>query len=172
VALKLIYLMFAKLLGWMLLRTRSDTCGCPKSRALSLTWCFTAESVGASSADGGEADLPHAREGAELDGAHARSDTTNEIEILVLRHQLADRPRWRTRRRSPAHHRRSPAHRRRSALPTATMLILLDRRARRKPERRALALGVRVGLLARLDLPTGPTVTAASRSTGAVERLT
>jgi hypothetical protein len=52
------------------------------------------------------------------------------------------------------------------------MLILLDRRARRKPERRALALGVRVGLLASLDLPTGPTVTAASRSTGAVERLT
>ena len=48
---KLIYEMFVKLLSWMVLRTRSDAakeieilvlCGCPKLRALPLTWSFAA----------------------------------------------------------------------------------------------------------------------------------
>jgi hypothetical protein len=56
-----------------------ETCGCQKPRALPLTWCFTAESVGASSADGGEADLPDVREGAELDGAPRPVGAENRV---------------------------------------------------------------------------------------------
>src|SRR4051812_12889433 len=54
-----------------------------------MTWSFAAVAGTARSAGGGEADLPDIREATELMVLHARSDTTNEIEILILRHQLA-----------------------------------------------------------------------------------
>jgi hypothetical protein len=68
---------------------QGQACGCPESRALMLTWCFAA--------DGARHDPLMAvkliyQMFAKLLSwmvLHARSETANEIEILVLRHQLA-----------------------------------------------------------------------------------
>jgi hypothetical protein len=42
VTLRLLYLIFQQVLGLLLLIGRT-ACGCPKPRALLLTWCFAAD---------------------------------------------------------------------------------------------------------------------------------
>jgi hypothetical protein len=64
-------------------------CRCPKPRALALTWCFTAEGVGHDPPMSVKLIYQMFAKLLSWMVLHTRSDTANEIEILVLRHQLA-----------------------------------------------------------------------------------
>jgi hypothetical protein len=109
VALRLIHQMFSQLLSWIVLCTRSATSKqieilvlCAGRRALAVRRpvgarnCANARQPARSAADGTQHDPPVAvtliyRMFVTLLSwivLRTRSDTTNEIEILVLRHQL------------------------------------------------------------------------------------
>jgi hypothetical protein len=68
---------------------RQPTYGCPKPRALALTWCFTAAGVGHDPPMSVRLIYQMFTKLLSWMVLHTHSDTANEIEILVLRHQLA-----------------------------------------------------------------------------------